>query len=111
MLDFFDGKPTTGALCWTDQNDYLIVPKSEFFDFVLITDESLLEIQRLLYIPTHKTRDFAVLLHSDSTALFAFPATDSNMDQYRRSKLYKARNVRLEHATMIEEATDKINRL
>ena len=108
MLDF--GCDTeSGALCWTDKNDYLICPKDLFFDFILITSESILEVQRIFYIPSDKT-DYAVMIHLDGRSATGYPVEEEYMQIYRDSIWVKHPDVSLYHASLITDPAVRIVR-
>ncbi len=109
MLEFPDAVMVSGALCWTDQNDYLICPKELFFDFILITTESILEIQRIFYVAS-SDQDYSVMIHNDGRPATGYPVQREYMDIYRSSIWVHHPDVSMYHASLIKDATDKMVR-
>ena len=108
MLDF-GCKMLQGALCWTDKNDYLIVPKDLYFDFCMMTRDALLETQRINYVPSeHKT--YSVLIRLDGRPAVGYPVENQYVDIYKSSIWIKHPDVTMEEATLITDPHDIINR-
>ena len=108
MLEF-ESMTVQGALCWTHHNDYLIVPKNLYFDFVMITTESLLEVQRIFYVPSSLT-DYSVLIHFDGRPANGYPVEKQYLEIYYNSIWVNHPDVCIQHATLITDATQEIKR-
>ena len=102
MIDFNE-KMLTGAVCWLIDNTYIIVPRDEFFDFVMITTESILETRRVLYVKSEQN-NYAVLMHNDGRAL-AFPEDSKYLEMYNYSIWSKSTETQLEQALLVRDPT------